>query len=651
NQWAREYASQQIAAISGNRKSSTGAENKSGAHESAVVVPDNEPTKQALSSRGESTLIEALTYLPSAGWHSRDGQQFTEAGRGRLENLAGLIRQVRAAIHSDLPDLIAHVSQIFGIELAAATRATGGQRVRTSIDSFVALGGGYQRDHPGASLADFLAWMETSDEKEHGGEEEAGIESVRAQEDIEVNPGVVQIMTVHSAKGLEWRDLVAIPEVVDGEFSDITSATSWLTRSDVFPFPLRADYQHLPHFRPSDYTDKFDAAGPSLEFKKVDLPRYESQEARRLAYVAFTRPRGELVLAGYGLKSPEKAKPVASGRGKKNVVSEDPLTIELKARSSYLMDMRADARAHVTPIGDLAGPDWPAELTEEVGEDASVEWLSERLGEDAVNPPVLEPVPHYDDLPDLARWPQAVPRTLGGLAPLATDAGPDQWRWQANVLIAEQRETGEVGVTRPYYTATDMVHLSEDGEAFIANQRRPIPNKPSRAARVGTNTHAKIAHHFTEPAMLDIDSLLDLPASDVDMDSGREETMYEAFMASPWASCEPLAIEQSLEIVVAGHIIRCTIDAVLDTSSMAGRGAVTIVDWKTGRRPRAADLASRELQLALYRLAWSRAHKVPLSEIGACFVYLSEPESRQVLEAGELTEEQITERIAAALDS
>ena len=47
------------------------------------------------------------------------------------------------------------------------------------------------------------------------------------------------------------------------------------------------------------------------------------------------------------------------------------------------------------------------------------------------------------------------------------------------------------------------------------------------------------------------------------MDTQREaeEQMLDAFLAS-WADYPPLAIEQSMEIVVAGRIIRCTIDAV-----------------------------------------------------------------------------------------
>ena len=111
----------------------------------------------------------------------------------------------------------------------------------------------------------------------------------------------------------------------------------------------------------------------------------------------------------------------------------------------------------------------------------------------------------------------------------------------------------------------------------------------------------------------------------------------------------PLAIEESLSVVVGGRVVRCTIDAVLDTSAEPDLPAVTIVDWKTGRRPSRQALASRELQLAIYRLAWARTHSRDIAEIGACFVYLREPEEKRVLVAGNLTEDEVARRIEASL--
>ena len=52
-------------------------------------------------------------------------------------------------------------------------------------------------------------------------------------------------------------------------------------------------------------------------------------------------------------------------------------------------------------------------------------------------------------------------------------------------------------------------------------------------------------------------------------------------------------------------------------------GGVVVVDWKTGAVPSAEQMRSRELQLAVYRLAWSRRTGLPLDSVGAAFVYVA----------------------------
>ena len=50
---------------------------------------------------------------------------------------------------------------------------------------------------------------------------------------------------------------------------------------------------------------------------------------------------------------------------------------------------------------------------------------------------------------------------------------------------------------------------------------------------------------------------------------------------------------------------------------------MVVVDWKTGAPPKdEAARASRELQLAVYRLAWSRWTGTPLDRVRAAFCYV-----------------------------
>src|SRR5690606_13500634 len=61
-------------------------------------------------------------------------------------------------------------------------------------------------------------------------------------------PGVVQLLTIHGSKGLEW-DAVAVVRMVKDELpSRITDASGWFGFG-VVPFPLRGDCDALPKFR------------------------------------------------------------------------------------------------------------------------------------------------------------------------------------------------------------------------------------------------------------------------------------------------------------------------------------------------------------------------------------------------------------------
>ena len=69
----------------------------------------------------------------------------------------------------------------------------------------------------------------------------------------------------------------------------------------------------------------------------------------------------------------------------------------------------------------------------------------------------------------------------------------------------------------------------------------------------------------------------------------------------------------------------------------------TIVDWKTGKKPRKKGEIQKKLaQLDMYRILLSAMEGVPLTAIDACLYYLSEPiEGDRQLNAADKTEEEI----------
>jgi DNA helicase-2/ATP-dependent DNA helicase PcrA len=68
-----------------------------------------------------------------------------------------------------------------------------------------------------------------------------------------------------------------------------------------------------------------------------------------------------------------------------------------------------------------------------------------------------------------------------------------------------------------------------------------------------------------------------------------------------------------------------------------------IVDWKTGRMPRPAQLRERSLQLSLYRLAWHERTGLPLERIRTTFHFVADGITHEV------TEHPSRERIAEML--
>ena len=141
-------------------------------------------------------------------------------------------------------------------------------------------------------------------------------------------------------------------------------------------------------------------------------------------------------------------------------------------------------------------------------------------------------------------------------------------------------------------------------------------------ARRGTAFHAWVERYYGSAALVDVDAL---PGADDDAGADAELAALQArFLASEWASRTPVAVEVDVETPVGDVVVRCRIDAVFAEPD----GGALVVDWKTGRPPTdPAAVAARELQLAAYRLAWSRRTGIPLERVQAAFVHVATGET------------------------
>ncbi|GAA3804200.1 ATP-dependent DNA helicase [Cellulomonas soli] len=544
----------------------------------------------------ERSIVDALDDLPPAQWCSRTGRSLTEVAQARLADLAGLLRALRAHTYLSLPELVGEAERLLGldIEVAARTGVSPG-RARAHLDAFrdVAVDFSQSADHP--TLGAFLAWLEAAESREDG------LDLPVAEPD----PDAVQLITIHAAKGLEW-DVVAVAGMVDGglpatatQGKDGPKDSAWLTGLGNLPYPLRGDRHDLPDFAYAGAAAPKDLEARRKQFA-LDAGDHEVAEERRLAYVALTRARSDLLLTAAWWGQAKGARKV----------------------SLFLTEL---AEAGLVGTEDWAqvpvdGVENPREVAQSV-----VVWPGDPFAGSGAEHSRRGPVQAAA---------AAVRDALGAGTTPSSEAAPlDPLDALADRLLAEReraaRPSPEV-VLPAHLSASALVRLDSDPAEFARALRRPVPLEPSPQARRGTAFHAWVEGWFGSASLVDLD---DLPGADddslpVDAD---QAALRAAFLATPWAQRRPVAVEVDIETPVDGYVIRSRIDAVFPDEPAHPDGsvpavaadAVVVVDWKTGAPPTDPDArASRELQLAVYRLAWSRWTGTPLDRVGAAFCYV-----------------------------
>ncbi|MFD6178115.1 MULTISPECIES: UvrD-helicase domain-containing protein [unclassified Isoptericola] len=592
------------------------------------------------------SIVDALDDLPAPGRPARDGRVLSADGHGRLTALARLLRELRGLTYLSLPELVVAAERALGLDVEVATAQvladtlattagrTGGPglgaaaagvslRGREHLDAFRDVAASFAQSADVATLGAFLAWLGVA------GDQERGLDMPVREPD----PDAVQVITAHAAKGLEW-DVVAVPGLVDGVFPSQAESSQgrldggWLTDVSSLPYHLRGDAPDLPEFTWAEASDTKDLAARRDQFR-ADCGAHRLAEERRLAYVAFTRARRELFLTAHWWgtgSAPRRVSPFLAELVESGVVDADGWA----AQPDPSAGNPRDAVEHAAP--------WPAP-------------------EDGTQRPADGAEPSADGTPGAGPTPRELLRRTAALVEAARAAGGGAATGVlrdasgrdlvvlAGTLLTERGERASREVEMPaHVSASGLVRLAGDREAFALQLRRPVPQEPTVHARRGTNFHEWVERFFTSSSLVDVD---DLPgaedgeiAPDVDLD-----TLRQRFLDSPWAARAPLAVEVDVETPVAGVMLRSRIDAVFadpDAPSAADGEppAVVVVDWKTGHEPRDAEARSaREVQLAVYRLAWSRYTGLPLDRVSAAFVYVASGTTvrpRRLLDEAEL---------------
>jgi len=568
----------------------------------ADLSPLSDEVQQRLrSSRGADeavSIVDAVDFLRAAPDDYRLLAAISSEGRRRLRAAGEILERLRRSAGLPIPELIRLIELELRLDIELASNESRGPAriAATQLRAFTDEVRAFLSADDRGTIGSLLAWLDKAESTD---------ELMPRPEPPE--PGVVQLLTIHGSKGLEW-DAVAVVRLVDGELPSRPQDTAGWFGFGVVPFALRGDRDALPVFR-WDPQAEMDAAGdvPAKRHKaaldalaagvtkafphggalrrfKNEYRDYQQQEERRLAYVAFTRARSDLLLSG------------AHWAGQTRP----------RAASPYLLE--AIDVLGLDQIGGVDPDDNPY-----AGPGLTRSWPMDALG---------------DRRPRVTAAEQHARAALA--APSAPEATP-----QLRRLLAEraERQQGLIGDAPTRVPASRFKDWVTDYRGTLRDLGRPMPERPYTQTRIGTLFHAWVEHRSglvgasstVESALWELD---DEEASPIAQTSADDEQtlagLRAVFERSEWARLQPIAVEIEIDFAFSGgHIVICKLDAVYRREDRGGR--IEIVDWKTGRAPRTpAEREERMLQLALYRLAYHRRFGVPLDEIDVALFYVAD---------------------------
>ncbi|MFJ4224609.1 UvrD-helicase domain-containing protein [Microbacterium sp. NPDC089695] len=574
--------------------------------DTGLLPLDDELRRRIRASRGADealSIIDAVDVLRGLSDDYRLLAGITPEGRARIRSAGEMLERLRRSSSVPLPDLLRLIELELRLDIELAANETRGPAriAATQLRAFTDEVRAFLAADERGTVSSLLAWLDKAESTD---------ELMPRPESPE--PGVVQLLTIHGSKGLEW-DAVAVVRMVEGELPSRPTDTAGWFGFGVLPFALRGDSAALPTFTwipPTDeepdpakrlkagiasLTGRSKTAPGALTVFKDAYRAYQQEEERRLAYVAVTRARTDLLLTG------------AHWAGQKQPKSPSP----------YLLEAIEVSGART--IGEVDPDDNPYE-----GPGQTLTWPIDPLG---ARRGVVE---------DAARAVHDV---------VVADAVPTP---ELERLLAERaaRVRGTDAAPPTRVPASRFKDYVTDFGDTLSSIVRPMPERPYRQTRLGTLFHAWVERRSelvgvgqrVDEALWELDD-------DSDSSSGGETaevsptdaadlaTLQDTFERSEWGARRPIAVEIEIDFVLGGgldavsaeerHIVICKLDAVYRRDDREGR--IEIVDWKTGAAPRSPkEREERMLQLALYRLAYHRRFGVPLDEIDVALYYVAD---------------------------
>ncbi len=500
-----------------------------------ALARDMEPGDVAYS------LAEALNHLDAI-------EDVGPQAKKRLKEFSGKLATIRKRANAPILELVQEVIRSAGItDALESSSSRTAPAAKQNISNFLDQVASFAPIEGEATLRSFIAYLDAAEVAE---------ETLDATQPADQDS--VKLMTVHSAKGLEF-ECVFVPSVAAAEGKSggkvysifpNTRGSNPLTSYSELPYEVREDAEHLPRFE-----------GNLNKFRDAVKDRVIEDE-RRLFYVALTRAKQRLAVTASWWYGRDKTP---------------------KGPSEFFEDLEKLADRGLVTVVERA--EAPAENPMFDAMEDRRQW-----------PP--QPRSGLEDTLFADGWGAAADHVLDGSISLEdllnelTEAD----RSAAVALIGEQRkdlsvisaaatpEPARQASVPDIVSATNMIRLNK-GQLDAWDLVRPLPDRPTLQRRLGTEVHRLIEEKARGIAPYPDEEELDVPSEVTE--PAVINGLLDHFAASGYAdrdlarlpSGEPM-VELPFTLNVDGTIVRGRIDAVYETDD----GGIEIVDVKTGAR-------------------------------------------------------------------
>lgn|GEM_PF-507913 len=384
----------------------------------------------------------------------------------------------------------------------------------------------------------------------------------------------VTLLTVHKAKGLEWP-VVFVPAIYYQNFPSqaVGGFDNPYFKAETVPWNWRLDPPE--HVGITTGMDPSQIAQFLADQQESVRAAHQSQEWR-IAYVAATRAKEELVLSGahwYGYPEPT-------------------VRPKLPHQSAFFKAAWLDSQQE--PVADADG-------------------ALENAYPPGDRPSSFAAPPQTVDPPD----PGFEEGWAGGIRHALADPESPAERARARGVEEEYQAAleeyegmlfrlpdPEPPHDRPVIatSATDLVNYAQCPKKYFWTRVEPLPRRYSYVTRRGTRIHRQIElHHRGKVPLLEPDDeAVDLAEDDRPVASESGPGPFEVFLESRFANMETQWLEKAFNLRLShDFLVRGRIDAVYRSKT----GAWEIVDFKSGQPPADDPHSARLAQMQVYALA------------------------------------------------